>query len=69
MQNENKYIFSLRVFKEQGNERNRGRWSWKAANAAPAETAGLLLKQKGAGYKEGVQVLTGLCEAVTRTLC
>lgn len=62
MQNEeNKYIFSLRVFKEQENKRNQGRWSWKAANTAPAETEGLLLKQKGAG----VQVY----EAMTRTLC
>lgn len=66
MQNdENKYTFSLRVFKEQENKRNQGRWSWKAANNLPAETAGLLLKWKGAGYRKGVQVY----EAMTRTLC
>ena len=41
---ENKYIFSFRVFREQENKRNIGRWSQKAANTAPPEPAELLVK-------------------------
>lgn len=45
MQNEeNKYIFSFRVFREQENKRNTGRWSQKAANTALTEPAELLVK-------------------------
>lgn len=62
MQNEeNKYIFSFRVFREQENKRNTGRWSQKTANTALAEPAELLVKpeKKALGYRKGALVLIG----------
>lgn len=47
--------FSLRVFREQEHKRNKGRWSQKAANTAPPETAGFLVKPKRKALSKGAQ--------------